>query len=448
MCRHIFPLKLWQQWLHSFILPNFGQTAIMNTDKDASVYYTAGSAYDSCMVTTFLKNLFTCCREHTDTPDLVIKKNISAIKSEVDKLNTGNCTELSSAYLAAVEDSLPDAGVRYALIYKNGAPALFVYFQLFSLSTRHFNLQQNKGFMKHILSLLLSVKKAKVLVLGNALRTDTQGFSFDAHAMTREEAIAAVAGIAEKLSADEHAAAVILKDLPAITRGGQKMLAGMGYTKPWDDQVMEMAINPEWHTLQDYTAVLTRKYKTRANKVLAAAGKLVTKVMDAAEVKHYQPEINKLFATLVEKQSFTLATAGAGNLAKLKEIYQDSFEVSGIFMDNSLVAFYSAFINEDNYELYYIGFDYSLNNEYQLYFNILFSGLERGIILKKKLLKLGRTSFDAKASIGATAKSTDYRIKFLYIPDVAVKWFASYFTALEDGKWKLRNPLKNNIADA
>ncbi len=106
------------------------------------------------------------------------------------------------------------------------------------------------------------------------------------------------------------------------------------------------------------------------------------------------------------------------------------------------VAFYSAFVTHDAYELFYVGFDMELNSEYQLYFNLLFSGLERAIRLEKKELKLGRTSFDAKASLGAKPHKIEYVARLRRVPDTAMKWLTRYFASVEDNKWKQRNPLK------
>jgi len=129
-------------------------------------------------------------------------------------------------------------------------------------------------------------------------------------------------------------------------------------------------------------------------------------------------------------------------LRSIKQLYGDDFEVIGFFRDEELVAFYTAFITQHEYELYYVGFDYQFNNDYQLYFNILFSGLERSIHLKKRQLRLGRTSFDAKASLGAKPIEMVYFYKPDNIPNVVTKWFANYFSSMEDAKWKQRNPLK------
>jgi hypothetical protein len=341
-----------------------------------------------------------------------------------------------------MEASMSNTTFRYVLIFKEKVPVLFVYFNVLTLSTRNFRSGENKSYLKGVLNFFLQLKKAKVLILGNALRIDTLSYCFDPQKINKEEAIAAIAGVAEKIGSDECVTAVILKDLAEPRYKEQKMLADMGYSAPWNDQVMDLEIASEWSTIDDYVSRLSRKYKTRANKIIASGNALTQKILTAEEVTGYEPLIKKLYATLVDKQSFTLTTTGADNIAALKQLYGDAFEVTGFFFDGQLVAFSTAFVTGNAYELYYVGFDYDLNNQYQLYFNLLFSGLSRAITLKKQLLKLGRTSFDAKASLGAKARETGYLIKISNVPDVVIKWFASYFSSLEDAKWKLRSPLK------
>lgn len=414
----------------------------MDSNRDASLYYPVSNAYDTCLVSSFLKNMFKHCREKKATPGLTIEKSVVEVRASLEKLNDEQPIELSYDYLSAMEASLPDVSFRYAVINKDGVPVLFAYFQLFTLSGQNFNLEKNTKFIRGILGFFLKLKKAKVLMLGSAIRTETVSYCYNEQLITREEAIAAIAGIAEELASSEHATAVILKDLDSTTLREQRTLKKMGYQIPWSDQVMEMDIDDSWKTLKDYTAALTRKYKTRAGKILANSKDLHIKILTGHEVEYHQQAIKELFDGLVEKQSFTLTNGGVNNISGLKKLYKDDFDVVGFFHEDRLVAFYSAFHRGSSYELYYAGFNYELNARYQLYFNILFSGLERAILLQKKQLKLGRTSFDAKASIGARPRDTDYLIKMAHIPDVVVKWFASYFSSLEDAQWKLRNPLK------
>jgi hypothetical protein len=403
------------------------------------------ATYDGCLISTCLKNLFVKGTRAKAQPDFIISKHISEVKGGLERLNKDADVEMSYGYLATMEDSMPDASFRYAVIYKHNVPVLCCYFQLFTLTSKNFNLKKSDGFVKGIMRFFIDLKKAKVLIAGNALRNEAACFCYDENALGKEEATRVLASVAEKIAADENASAVILKDIP-VSAHSRKWLGDIGYQTPWEDKVMAMDIDKNWETLAGYTAALSRKYKTRANKILSAASTLTVSVLTEEQAIQYQKEIDKLFTEVVDNQQFTLTRPAAAHFARLKELYKDDFEIVGFFDGSKLVAFYSAFVTGKAYEIYYCGLNYGLNTQYQLYFNILFSGLERAILLGKKQLKLGRTSFDAKASMGAKPANNDYFVKTAGLADVVRKWFVKYFSSLEDNKWKQRNPLKEATA--
>lgn len=404
-------------------------------------FYEQGYSYDGCLLSNVLRKVFVKNTEEKSAFDIIIKQKVADIKSDLEQLNEHNALELSYPYLHAIEQSLPGATFRYAIIHKNNRPALFVYFQLFTLTSQNFNLSQNKKFVRGIFRFFLDLKKAKALICGNAIRTETPSYCYDATLMTADEALEAIAAVGEKIADEENATALIIKDMETATKGRQQ-LAETGYKTPWTDSVMEMQLDARWTKLNDYTAALSRKYKTRANKALALRNELTLKPIDAAMLEELKNDMHLLFASLVNTQSFTLTNCGPDYFTMLKKLYQDKFEVIGFFKGDKLVAFYSAFISGEAYDIHYVGYEQELNRDYSLYFNLLFTGLEKAITLQKTKLKLGRTSFDAKASLGAQPKPLDYIIKLANLPDFAVKWFVCYFSSLEDAQWKLRNPLK------
>ena len=410
----------------------------MNRFTTAALQNPAG--YDECLVFC-LKKMFIRSAKDKVEPGFKISDNIGELEEELKYLNDSCPIELSPAYLAAMERSIPGSGFRYAIIYKQNRPVLFTYFQLFTLTSRNFSFENNKGFVKGIFRFFIDLKKIKVLISGNALRTETACYCFDKNALNKEEAAELIASVAEKIADDEKATALVLKDMPVSTHA-VKWLEGKDYHTPWEDKVMVMDIDSRWTALQDYVAVLSRKYKTRANKILAAGSRLITKEFTEQDIVTNEKEINLLFKKVVDNQSFFLIQPLHDHFSQLKKVYKNDFTILGFYDGDKLVAFYSAFISENTYELYYAGFDYEHNGEYQLYFNILFTGLEQAILLKKKQLKLGRTSFDAKASMGAKAIGMPYFLKTPNIPDVVINWFANYFSSLEDNKWMQRNPLK------
>lgn len=416
-------------------------------NKAHSLVLRGTDTYNNCLITSCLKNLFTGTAKKTNESHFTISKHIGEVEKELEILNRDDIFEMSSLYFKTLEKCLPGANIRYVVIYRNNTPVLFGYFQLFTLTSRNFNLKEDKSFSKGLLRFFLDLKKIKVLISGNALRNESPCYCFDDRALSADEAAEVYAAAAEKIGSDECISGVILKDIDTQAQT-TKFLSTNGYSIPWEDQVMIMDIDQKWSSLPDYIAALSRKYKTRANKILSAADTLTIKDLSEEDLSRYQDSMHRLFSDVIDNQSFVLTWPGNDHFLRLKKSYQDKFDVVGFFDGDKLVAFYSGFHTDDTYELYYVGFDYSLNAERQLYFNILFAGLERAILLKRTKLKLGRTSFDAKASLGAKPLSTTYFLKTSFIPDAVSKWFVKYFSSMEDGKWKLRNPLKKDASPA
>ncbi len=410
----------------------------MSHTRYAGVSYPDATA-EYCPVSVFLRDLFTKCREGKKDPNLVVSTTATDLDNIVAKLDGTYHPEMTSEHLLLAEQSLPDVAFRYVTLLKQGRPVLFVYYQLFALTSENFNLRKDRNCVRHIMHLFLTLKKAKVLVMGNALRTDSPSYTYDRSALSEQEALDAIAAITEKMAKSEDVSGIIL---PNVSKGKNNAFSAAGYSMPWDDNVMELAMHPEWNTLDDYVASLTRKYKTRAKKVLDNTAALVPMTVTLDNLKQYEADINRLFSGVIENQSFVFTSSGANYITALKKLYKEVFEITMYLSEGKPVAFISAFVGADVYDVFYVGFDTGLNKTQPLYFRLLLAGLEQAIALKKATLKLGRTSFDAKASLGAKPNQKDYLFKVRRLPETTIKWFANYFSSLEDGKWKLRSPLK------
>ena len=410
----------------------------MNSSNTAAL--PVNNLYDDCLISSCLKKMFKNRTKSKELPGYIISSEVAGVRKELEKLN-GGFRELSYDYLLSMEQSIPGTEFRYVVCHKDKMPVLFAYFQLYTLTSKNFNLKNNKTFIKSIVRFFLDLKKVKAVISGNALRNETPCYCYDSSVLNDTEATELIASAAEKIASDERATAVVLRDIP-VSAHNDKWLAGKGYHAPFTDSAMTLAIDPEWGTLAGYVSALTRKYKTRANKILALRDKLTIEQLGQETVAASQRQMNRLYKNVVDHQSFALTSLSEEHFTKLKSLYKNDFEVFGFYLGRKLLAFYTAFVTPEAYEIYYAGFDYEHNDEYQLYFNILFSGLERAILLNKKELKLGRTSFDSKASMGAKPEEIKYFFKTTNVPAAAINWFVNYFAAMEDGKWKLRNPLK------
>jgi hypothetical protein len=95
-------------------------------------------------------------------------------------------------------------------------------------------------------------------------------------------------------------------------------------------------------------------------------------------------------------------------------------------------------------EIHYIGLDYAYNNQYNLYFNLLFDGIKCAIINGFKTIEMGRTAREAKANAGARAvENFNYIWVKPGIIRLAFNFIGSWFDGNIGEDWKKRNPFKS-----
>jgi hypothetical protein len=94
--------------------------------------------------------------------------------------------------------------------------------------------------------------------------------------------------------------------------------------------------------------------------------------------------------------------------------------------------------------MFYIGFDYKRNTELQLYFNILFFGVEQAILEHKPNAIFGRTALDAKARLGCKPR---YQSTFAFVRNRWIRMITLRIqnnSQSQEGAWEQRHPLKEN----
>jgi len=395
------------------------------------------ACFDDCLLSSFLKKLLhRSASPDTDTT-CTVTPHLADVKEAIAALNTDHIPELSFDYLQATAQSIH--AMRYAVVYQQGKPVLFAVFQLFHINAQSFQGSPGSGIAQRLASLLLRHAGLTAVISGTVLRNGMPCYCYDKALLTGTQAVKLFVSVAEHVAAEERAAALVLKDIAPGSRQ-REWLHGLGYSTPWQDKEMVLQTDPVWQTIDDYVACITRKYRARARKILEAGSALTVRALEADEIHRHSKHLAALFRQVTSSQQFVLTHLAAGHFSDMKRIYRDDFEVIGFFHGNELMGFYSAFLSTQAYELYYCGFDYERNATMQLYFNILYAGLARAIGLRKKQLKLGRTSFDAKASMGARPVALPYYFKST-LPQPVIKWFTRFFASMEDKKWEKREPL-------
>lgn len=335
--------------------------------------------------------------------------------------------------------ALPDVSYTYALVLEHGKPITAAYFQLLHLQPAHIDGASLKLLQK-IVWRIASRMQLKILVAGHLFRHDIAAV----HCRPETSAYAAyqyyIAAIEAALQ-QSCASAVLVKDMPAEMATFFKNHEP-GYLQVRNDISMQMDISTHWQSLQDYEKSLKHKYAQRFRKLRQSWNGLEVREWDLAQVAANQQAAYALYKQVSEHQQVRLGFISEGYLTELKRYYGDALRVWGLYEGDVLVAFFSAWVNEDAFDMFYIGFDYAANARLHLYFNMLYWAVEQAIALRKPQLILGRTALDAKARLGC---KPEYRDTFLYIRNGLLRRIATQIQAriaVQEGAWEERHPFK------
>jgi hypothetical protein len=137
----------------------------------------------------------------------------------------------------------------------------------------------------------------------------------------------------------------------------------------------------------------------------------------------------------------TIGTLNSSYFVNMKKVLNERFECFGFFKDDELIAFSSHiyYPSKNEMEIHYIGINGQLNNQYQLYFNILCHGVETAINQQYKTLELGRTAKEAKANMGAVAQVNQ---SYVWLSNRILRSIFKYMSSSSDNSSINRQPFK------
>lgn len=219
----------------------------------------------------------------------------------------------------------------------------------------------------------------------------------------------------------------------------------LSFDQPIQDFTMELEIQGHWQTFDDYIFSLKKKYQKRGELILKNGSEIIYKDLTLKEIEQYSDKIHSLYLEVIKSQTFVGGAVKIHHFYNLKEIYGDKFSVEALLLNGRFVGFVSYFTFENLLDVHYIGIDYSFNESHDIYFNILFKTIE--IAIKQGLTKInyGRTSLDAKASLGAKPIYKTTFIKTYGITKILKTTLINYAKNFETISWKIRKPFKTEL---
>jgi predicted N-acyltransferase len=346
--------------------------------------------------------------------------------------------------IACVEHACIDNTKNYYVItYENEQPVMLSYFQLLHVVPKHFNITESK-LQKISLDVALYLVKPTLLVAGNLYRHDCDFIFYkDAKIPSSKKTSLYIATI-EHLIQQTKCSGIFVKDVPKDI--GKEIEKDKSYTAMDNDISMYMTIPNTWLSFADYEKELKHKYLQRCKKTRKQFQVVVIKELNTDEIIKYQHDIENLYMQVTNKQMVSMGILNKEFFVTLKKIKKEEYKIYGFFEAEKMIAFSSAIVHNQLFDMNYIGIDYEKNQQFSLYFNILFHCLEQAIATKSKKLVLGRTAPEAKAILGCSPENTH---GFYKLRNPIVNWFfqriSKKFTSSQGEAWRDRHPFKSTF---
>lgn len=366
-----------------------------------------------------------------------------------------NNTFLSFDYLSIIHQQKSEIfRFRYVIVYNRKKPIGVVYFQINDFSASLFgervsqqicDLQSSRAsiFRKYI-EQNENETIMRLVTCGNNFISGEHGFYLDVN--SKKTTFKIVEGVIDCVARAEKLrgkiSAILVKDFYEEGFGDKDCwyCTKFKHFNVEPNMIIDLPIGLS--SLTDYINCFSKKYRNRAKGILKASEPLQKKRLTVEEIIKYNDDLYELYLQVFEQAKFKLVHLSPSYFINVVKTQPDLFYIDAWFLNDKIISFASGFYLQSEIEAHYVGFDYSINKNYELYQTILYSYIEEGILKKKSKINLGRTASEIKTTVGAKPHELLCYIK----PQNAVSKLIlkPFMQFLQPTEWIPRNPFKED----
>ncbi len=375
--------------------------------------------------------------------------------SDWDKaLNNGNLF-LSYDYLSIIHRQESNLfRFRYVIVYNRLKPIGVIYFQINDFKSNAFGeivseqikdlTHRKAAIFKNYISDNSDETVMRLVTCGNNYISGEHGFFLQLN--QRQLKFKILEQIINHVSREEKLrgkiSAILVKDFYEEGFGDKDCWYCTRFKHFHVEPNMIIKLPDNLNSINDYIGLFSKKYRNRAKHLFKASEQLVKKRLTGNDLKLYCSDIYHLYLQVFNQAKFKLVKLPEYYFFDVMTKFPNSFYMDAWFLNGKMVSFASGYCLPEEVEAHYIGFDYELNKEYELYQNLLYSYIEQAISIQKKRINLGRTAAEIKTTVGAKPHELICYIKPQNtVSKLIMKPFMQY---LQPSDWIPRNPFKEN----
>jgi hypothetical protein len=386
--------------------------------------------------------------------EIVIKDNINDIPI-VDWNWKNSNLYLSHEFLKTYEIIFtPSLQFKYVLIYKNGFPVLKTCFQIKDFQAAELGDLLEKEIVDirkkryRLLAKLFNQYSEKnlvrVITCSNAIISGENAFQYDTALIPEKEIIPLLEAVVDEIEntceSIRRISCILIKDFYDQSLNAFKKDLKDLYCFQVEPE-MRIDIPDNVLSLQDYIQLFSKKYRNRAKSILEHQSQFKIISIDKHNISEHLEKLNQLFTQVIDKADFNFINIPKDYFVILLKQHPEHFKLFAYFRENEMIAFRSSFKpNVFELEAHFIGLNYDLNKELELYQNILYGYIEEAITQNIKSLSLGRTASEIKTTVGAIPHALNCFIKpSNSISELIIQPYLKY---LQPRPFQARHPFK------
>ena len=256
-------------------------------------------------------------------------------------------------------------------------------------------------FVRKGLGLLFCNEYIKIMFCGNVFLSGEHGIS-TAENSSKKDIYSEIGTALDAVAANTKPMhAIFIKDFQLASLVHTQSFLNFGYSEIKVEPNMIIQLKPEWKNFEEYKNILKSKYRVKANKADSKSSILETRLFSSKDLETYKHELQALYQNTIDKASFNAQVLNLDTYSHLSTSLKDNFIVKGYFLENRLVGFLTALVNDNKLDAHFIGLDYELNKSHAIYPRILNDYVRIGIEKQVSSINLGRTASEIKSTIGA-----------------------------------------------
>ncbi len=323
-------------------------------------------------------------------------------------------TLATQPFLLALEEAqLPETSLRYVLVHDEIGPAAFVLFTVVQLDLEGLASGASEKRNSSRVRLLRRAGKTlqsaggieRMVIGGHPLFWGSDFFAFR-DPQPSPSLLATLVRAGYRLRKLEEIKVSLLKDFTA----GEIPLFGplirYGYV-PFETQPnMVLNVQPGWRNFGAYLTALSPRYRkaVRERRHAFESGGFT---LERTRPTPIAAELAELYANVSARAVTRWVKLTPSFFRSVEDHMRDAFRLWVVRKDQRIVAFVCALHDRLPHKGrnrligLFLGLDYSLNDEFKLYWNLLYKLVEEAIDEGFETLDLGRTALQAKAELGA-----------------------------------------------